>query len=279
MAPEYLTAEMQRVRRMDVPRLDAWELAVRAHWHIAQFTREGNDEARNLLLNAVELDPDSTFGLADLAFVHLREVIFGWSDDFEGVMAEAERAAEKAVAVNNRDAFAYALLGAVNLYSHRHDAAVRRLDQAIELNPNDAHGHALLGRTLIYLGDIDAGCGHVDQALRLSPRDPLVTLWYGILCIAAFISERYEDAAEWASTAIRAQPNRNTAYLELAAAHAGAGNLDEAAEAMSRYRRMTPGATIGKAVHSHPFKRPKDRERYVGALRAAGLEGEVEDTP
>ena len=128
------------------------------------------------------------------------------------------------------------MLGAVNLYSDRHDDAVRRLEQAIELNPNDAHGHALLGRTFIYLGEIDAGCGHVNQALRLSPRDPVVTLWYGILCIAAFISERYEDAAEWALTAIRAQPNRNTAYLDLAAAHAAAGDIDEATKAMARSR-------------------------------------------
>ena len=162
VAPEYLTAEMQRVRRMDVPRLDAWELAVRAHWHIAQFTREGNDEARNLLFKAIELNPDSTFGLADLAFVYMWDGIQGWSDDFEGVMAEAERMAEKAVAADNRDAFAHALLGAVNLYSNRHDDAVRRLEQAIELNPNDPHGHALLGRALVYLGEIDAGRGHVD---------------------------------------------------------------------------------------------------------------------
>ena len=173
VAPEYMAAEMQRTRRKETPRLDAWELAVRAHWHIAQFTREGNDEAREMLLKAVQLDPDSTFGLADLAFVYLRDGIFGWSENFDQVMAEAEQAALKAVAVNNRDAFAYALLGAVNLYSDRHDAAVRRFEQAIELNPNDAHGHALLGRTLIYLGESDAGRGHVDQALRLSPRDPM----------------------------------------------------------------------------------------------------------
>ena len=118
---------------------------------------------------------------------------------------------------------------------------------------------------------VDAGRGHVDQALRLSPRDPIVTLWYGILSIAAFIDERYDEAAEAALSAIRAQPNRHTAYLDLAAAYAGAGNLDQAAEAVATVRRMTPGATIGKAMRSHPFTRPKDRERYIGALRAAGL--------
>ncbi len=270
VAPEYLTAEMQRVRRKEVPRLDAWELAVRAHWHIAQFTKDDNIEARKLLLKATEIDPESSFGLSDLAFTYMADSVY-WGIDLDRSITEAVKTAKRAVAINNRDAYAYALLGAADLYSARHDDAVRSLKQAITVNPNDPHAHAVLGRTMVYLGEIDTALDHVNRAIRLSPRDPLITLWYSILSIAAFVSERYDEAVDWAKASIRAQPNRNTAYLDLAASYAQVGKTKEAAEAFATFQSLTPNASITQIERVHPFKHAADRERYFAALRKAGL--------
>ena len=271
VAPEYLSAEMRRARRKEVPRLDAWELAVRAHWHISQFTREDNHEARALLLRAVELDPESSFGLTDLSLTFLAECVYGWGADPKSSIAEAVRTAKRAVAINSRDAYAYALLGAADLYSGHHDDAISNLEQAIALNPNDPHAFAILGRTLIYLGQVGTGLEYVNKAIRLSPRDPMITLWYGILALEAFVSTRYDEAVTWARAAVRVQPNRNIAYLDLAAYRAQLGDSGEAAEALATFQSLTSNVSVAQIARVHPFAREADRERYFEGLRKAGL--------
>ncbi len=115
IAPEYLTAEIQRARRKEVPRLDAWELTVRAHWHIAQFTKEDNSEARRLFLKATEIDLDSSFGLSDLAFTHIIDGLY-WHIERDRALSEAVKTAKQAAERNQRDAYAYAVLGAAALF-------------------------------------------------------------------------------------------------------------------------------------------------------------------
>jgi adenylate cyclase len=271
VAPEYLSTEMQRARRKDIPRLDAWELAVRAHWHISQFTKADVAKARTLLKTAVELDQQSSFGLADLSFTYQVECVNGWSDDPEASIAEAVKLAQRAVSINSRDAYAFALLGAADLYSGRHGDAVRQLEHAISLNANDPHAYALLGRAMIYLGNGEEGLAHVEQAIRLSPRDPIIALWYTIRSLCDFVEGRHESAAEWAEASIRAQPNRSVSYMDLAVNYALSGRREDAQQAIVDLTRLVPNASIDLADRTHPFVRTEDRERYHNGLRAAGL--------
>lgn len=271
VAPEYLSAEMQRARRKVVPRMDAWELAARAHWHISQFTKADVAEAQNLLLKAVELDPQSSFGLADLSFTHLMQCVNGWSADPAASKAEAASLAQRAVSINGRDAYATALLGATDLFSGRHQDAVRMLQGAIALNPNDPHAYALLARSQVYLGDSKEALSNIKIAIRLSPRDPLIALWYSIRSLCDFIAGRHEEAIEWAEASIRIQPNRSSSYLDIAVNNAICGKLDEARQAVFDLKRLDPGASLQVAERTHPFARPEDLKRYQQGLRAAGL--------
>lgn len=271
VAPEYLAAEMQRARRKVVPRMDAWELSARAHWHISQFTKADVDEAQNLLMKAVELDPQSSFGLADLSFTHLMQCVNGWSDDPDTSKAEAVSLAQRAVSMNGRDAYAMALLGAADLFSGHHQDAVRKLRDAIDLNPNDPHAYALLARAQVYLGDGKEALDNIMTAIRLSPRDPFMALWYSIRSLCGFVAGQHEEAIEWAEASIRAQPNRSSSYLDLAVNNALCGKLDEARQAVLDLKRLNPGASLQLAERTHPFARSEDHERYKQGLRAAGL--------
>ncbi|WP_170765470.1 tetratricopeptide repeat protein [Ruegeria lacuscaerulensis] len=271
VAPEYLSAEMQRARRKVIPRMDAWELTARAHWHISQFTKADIAEAQNLLLKAVDLDPQSSFGLADLSFTHLMQSVSGWSDNPDASKAKAISLAQRAVSINGRDAYAMALLGAADLFSGHHQDAVRKLRDAIALNPNDPHAYALLARSQVYLGDGKEALDDIMAAIRLSPRDPLIALWYSIRSLCEFVAGRHNEAIEWAEASIRIQPNRSSSYLDLAVNNAICGKLDEARQAVLDLKRLDPGASLQLAERTHPFARLEDRERYQQGLRAAGL--------
>ncbi|WP_302477116.1 tetratricopeptide repeat protein [Ruegeria arenilitoris] len=272
VAPEYLSAEMQRARRKVVPRMDAWELTARAHWHISQFTQADIAEAQNLLLKAVDLNPQSSFGMADLSFTHLMQCVNGWSGDPDASKAEAVRQAQRAVSMNDRDAYAMALLGAADLFSGHHKDAVRKLQDAITLNPNDPHAYALLARSLVYLGDSNEALTNIKVAIRLSPRDPLIALWYSIRSLCGFVAGRHEEAIEWAEASIRIQPNRSSSYLDIAVNKAICGKLDEARQAVLNLKRLDPDASLQLAERTHPFARSEDQKRYQQGLRAAGLD-------
>ncbi len=270
VAPEFMAAEIGRARRKEVPNLDAWELVARARWHINQFTKEDILEARNLLSKALERDPGNSLALTGLAVTHLWDWTHGWSDEPARSLSDAEKAAKSACAFDRGDAYAHAILGAVELYSDRPEDALRHAEQAIALNSNDPSAHSILGRTLVYAGEVGKGLEHVERAIKLSPRDSFVTLWYSALSIGAFIEERYGDAMKWAKEAITAQPNRSPAYLDLAASCAELGLADAAAEALARYFQLAKVDSVAATAIVHRFRRPADRARYLGALDKAG---------
>lgn len=271
LAPEYLSAEMLRVLRKSVPRLDAWELVARAHWHISQFSKNDVAEARALLLRAIELDPQNSFGLAELSFTYQACAINGWTEDPSSAMSEAAKLAHRAVAINNRDAYAWALLGSTDLFSGRPREAIRQLERAISLNANDPHAFALLGRAMVYLGNSEKGRDFVTQAIRLSPRDPLIALWYSIRSLCEFLDGQHAKAVDWAQASISAQPNRSASYLDLAVNCALCGQLEDASQAVVELKRLNPHASQSFADRLHPFSRTQDRERYQKGLHAAGL--------
>ena len=269
VAPEFLTSEMQRARRKDIPSLQAWELVTRAHWHLARFSKEDDVEAKELLERAIELAPDSSFGLSDLSLIHLRGL--GSAETAERSMAEAGRWAEKAVLADDRDSYAHAMLAAVELYAMKHADAERRLRHAIALNPNDPHAHGILGRTLVFMGQGDEAVACVEEALRLSPRDPLVALWYEILCLAAIVRGRYEQSVDWAKKAVQGQPRRWLSYIGLAVSCGNIGDTNRAAQTIQALQEIDPGVTMATVRRSLPFMNPADLERFIEALRKAGL--------
>ena len=80
IAPGIISAEIRHAQLKDPGQLGAWDRTVRAHWHIRRFTQSDLAEARRLLEEAVALDPTNSMALADLAFAHHFESVFGWGE-------------------------------------------------------------------------------------------------------------------------------------------------------------------------------------------------------
>jgi tetratricopeptide (TPR) repeat protein len=79
------------------------------------------------------------------------EVALGAVAFHEGDFATAKKHYERAVAQNPRDAWAYAHLGEVELFSMRKEAAVSHLKKAVELDEKGAYGK--MARRLLQLAD------------------------------------------------------------------------------------------------------------------------------
>jgi TolB-like protein/Flp pilus assembly protein TadD len=271
IGPELVSAEIQRARRKDPKRLDAWDCTMRATWHLARVTREDTGEARRLALRAIELDPGAAPGFSALAYTHMTDTLYGWSESRRQSVSEAYEAAQKAVALDDRDATAYTALGMANWFLRRFEDAIDRLETAIDLDPNNALAHGVLGGVLATAGRTDEAAEPLDTAMRLSPRDPFKFWWLHYRANADFVVERYDEAAEWARKSLQINPDFPSGHRMLASSYGGMGRIDEARVALDEFLRLVPGQTVETTRTQVPFKRPADLERYLDGLRKAGM--------
>ena len=166
---------------------------------------------------------------------------------------------------------AHAVLGFVLTWARKHDEAIDTLKRAIELNPNLADAHGYLGVVYGLAGDYEAAVEMVNRALRLSPRDYSKAMWFAGWGIAAFIAGRHEEVIELTGSILREYPRFPTAYRQRAASLALLGRVDEARETIDELLHLLPGLTVSQVRTMVPIKDPEAMERWLDALRKAGL--------
>ena len=271
VAPGIVSAEMQKAKRKDVSTLDAWDRIMRAHWHLARFTMEDNAEARKLLTQAAQIEPDSALALGDLAMIHTFDAIWNWGISRDQSLAAAKEAARRAVAIDENNAWGHIALGVVETFSGHHDEAVRRLERATGISPNDPNAHGHLGFALALAGESEKANSELEEAIRLSPRDPFLAFWFMSRAASAFAAECHKETIEWCHKTIEENPRFPGAYRILAATYGNLDEIDQAKEALAELLHQMPGLTVAATREQVPWKRPEHAERYLKGLRKAGL--------
>jgi adenylate cyclase len=269
--PGIISAEMQQAKRKDPNALGAWDLIMRAHWHIRRFTREDMAEARRLVTQALALEPGNAMALGDLAFARHFEAGFGWGEGPAASFARFGEAARDAVAADDGDAAAHTALAIYEVFSGRHEEGRRRLRRALDLDPNSVFARGYLGVSYAFCGDYDAALPHIDEAIRLSPRDPLLILWHMARGWAALLTQRYEEAVEFAGRAAEANPEFPDIYSVLAAANGQLGRIDAARAALDQLLLRVPALTTSDERLNRPFASKEHRALFLEGLSKAGM--------
>jgi|SoiMethySBSTD1v2_1073268.scaffolds.fasta_scaffold285980_1 adenylate cyclase len=270
IAPGIVAAEVQRAQTKDADELSSWERLMRAHWHIQRFTPEDFRKAIHLLDELLHHDPNDATALSDLAFALHFSGSFAWADDPAAAFARSREVARRAIASDDKDAAAHTMAAWSELFSGRHDDAIRRLRRAIELDPNSSFAHGVLSAAYAFGGEAELAIQHAQTAIRLSPRDFLNVIWNVGAAWAHLSAERFEEAAECARRAIDWNPAFADAHGVLAAASAYLGRMADARASLDAFIRLIPG-NLANQLAARPFRRPVDRERYLMGLRKAGL--------
>jgi TolB-like protein len=271
VAPELLGAEMQRARRKDPASLDAWDNVMRANWHALRLTAADAAEARRFARAAMALDPALAKAHVVHAMCDVWDVVNARSADPRETLASAHAMARQAVALDERDAEAHAVLGMVALFMRRYEESERRLATAIGLNANLAFAFMLGGGFYALSGETEKAHEHLKEALRLNPRDPANYWIYAFFGLAEWSAGRYDDAADWARKGIHVYPEFPTAHRLLAAGLSAAGEIERARDAVAALLRIAPSASLAKTRAGVPWKHDATMQRYLDALRRAGL--------
>jgi len=152
----------------------------------------------------------------------------------------------------------------------RHDEAVTELRKAVALEPNNADSLAELANYLVFAGNPDEAATLIRDAKRLNPNFPI---WYHRPAgIAAYLSGRYETAAEEFKPWFENDVIPFNSALWLAAAQAQTGNNPEAKATLQAAlvgdRKYTTTSSIAYYL---PFKNQDHFDSLLNGLRKAGL--------
>ena len=271
--PEVGAAERERVHRKSSQNLDAWDTYHLALSLMYKYTSDGNVEAGRLFRRAIEIAPDFAAAHAGLAYTIFLSAVYFGAEANDELMDAALEEAKAAVALDDKDAMSYFILGRIHLIRREYDLSISALRNAIDLNPCLATAHCGLGDSLSYSGRMAEAIPQFEEAIRLSPHDPRkwAFLVYGSL--ALMLLERYDEAAEWATKAI-AVPNATFwAHAQLVAVLSRAGRAQEAKDAAENLLRTEPEFSAGRFASQFLFyhQDPAQIDQYRETLRTTGL--------
>ncbi len=85
------------------------------------------------------------------------------------------------------------------------------------------------------------------------------------------LTQRYEEAVEFAGLAAEANPEFPDIYAVLAAANGQLGRVDAAQAALDQLSRRMPGLTTSDERLNRPLEHAEHRASFLQGLRKAGM--------
>jgi adenylate cyclase len=271
--PEILMGESRRVLQVRTGSLDAYECHMRGMWYLnQQDTAAHFAESIDWHRRAIALDPGFSRAHMALARSLYACCLNGYSGDIERDRQELVAAAERAVALDDRDPYAHYALCLAHFLSQRQTAALAEAQRAIDLNPNFAIAHNALGWARIFVGHFAEAMGPLHTALRLSPHDPLAYLFLNRIALAHYHLGNYEEAVHFSERAA-ALRRQHFVLLVLLASY---GQLARRDEAMALLPEVVAGAPADPEHYWQivaPYADSAHRTQLFEGLAKAGLPG------
>lgn len=242
----------------------AYRMYLEGRQHLRSTDLRDLRRARRWFRRAASADPTYTGGLVGVARSLTMEWLVRGAPE-EDLLASARLAASDAIRIDPRDARGYRELGFTALYAKNYDESLRRFAEALDLNPNEADLIMDQADALSHSGDPEAGLAAADAALDLNPVPPSYYHW--IRGSIYYQLERFDDALQ-ALEPVKGDPA--TARL-MAATAAMAGDRAQARLYAGQVRATYPEFTTESLWRIVPNRNPRDTERLIEGLRAAGL--------
>jgi len=191
----------------------------------------------------------------------------GWTEDPVAARERAEKLAQKAIALDDLNSSAHALLGAVAVHFGDYDRALDELKRAIDLNGSDAQSYDGLVTVLLYRGDPAGAIAAGETRTQFQPELPDGTALH--LGMAYVLADRGADAIRILEPVVGHNPRDLYASVMLAAAYAAVGRHQQADELAKAVRQRFP--TFSRDGFGSALRDPSLRAKLDHALESAGL--------
>jgi adenylate cyclase len=242
---ELTKGEEARIRTTD--NLDAWRYVSKAGKYFLTFSKEGMAKSRELYKKALEIDPEFAGAVTMLAWTHLNDARFGYTESRRESFKRAVTLANKSLAMDENKPLVHDLLAEANLIRKKYDKAVEEGRKSIALGPNRAVGHNIFCHVLFRTGNFEEAVQMCEKAIRLQPHTP--TIYHTNMMTAYYWVGRYEDSLNEAKRIIDKGQKTGVSIYERwgywgsARAKVKLGRESEAQEDFAKFLEIATGWT------------------------------------
>ncbi len=264
--PAIANDEVRRLATKPPGNLSAWDLCIQGYALIYDGTKESNQHAREKFEKAIELDPNYARAFTGLAYTHRHDIRMRYSASREEAVEKLFEAARRAVALDNTDSEAHAMLSGAYFNAGHRENGIAESRRAVELNPHSSGANMLLGGQLYFVGRWKEGIPWLEKALEINPLDPRNHINKTHLAAANMCSGNYERALELARDATRQRADYIDSHVTLAATLGYLGKVDEAREVIGEFRDKAKDF-----VEGHPLYGEETKDCFREGLQKAHL--------
>jgi tetratricopeptide (TPR) repeat protein len=235
----------------------------------ASYERESLFRGRNLLEQALAIDPTYARAQAALSSCYVSQWVHRWDDDclWTAALERSYQAARESVRLAPELPDAHIALGQALTFLRQHDAAIAAVDRACVLNPNLTSFR--FAYTYVLAGEAARAAQLLQMHMRLDPfYEPNAPVALGF---AYYMLGRYQDALPLLREAVSRAPDMAHGRYVLAMTFARIGAREDAKAQVEIALRLEPWYRISQSLTARYFKRSEDTEHLVIGLRMAGF--------
>jgi len=225
----------------------AYQLYLKGRYYWDKRTPDSLAKSKEFFQQAIDKDPNYA-----LAYIGLGEY-YGVLPEYTYTPAKdaypkAKAAAERGLAIDETQAEAHAMLGAVDDREWNWAAAEREFQRALELNPSDARTRVLYGIHLEFVGRMKEA---LDQFRRAVEIDPLNMNGLDNVAETYIYTHEYDKCVEDGKKIVEIDPAYANVHVHLDQAYFFMGNYDLWLEEWQKFDTLngdTEDLAVAKAV-------------------------------
>ena len=241
-------AERARTFRKITENFNAYDFILKGQYHKEKYSAEGLAEAHRCFTRAVELDPDCAEALGWDAWVHICDMVLGYTDDPERSLADAFEKSCRAIEIDPDSEMGHWALAGALVYRGDYEAGFAQFDKAIEINPNNPDILVTKGTELAACGRHAEGLRLIEEGIAFNRHPPDWYAWH--LGIARFCAGHFEQAVEAFNR--MSQANKDT-HSFLAACYGLLGNPESACRHVAELMRLDSTISRDSIIDLHDY--------------------------
>jgi adenylate cyclase len=249
--------------------LEAYLKLIQTRSLIIRVNKENNAQAKKMVEEVIRMDPNYPMAYALLAIIYYYDVILGASQSPRESIARGIEMAQKSISLDNKISFPHGALSLLYVLKNDYDKAVSEAEIGVALEPNSAYSYSFLGHGLFYSSRYSEAISAFEKSIRFDPIPPYVTL--NGLAHSLRVVGRYEEAVPIFKKLLQKLPDNLMGQLGLTATYSMMGRDEDARAQAKEVLRIDPNFSVDSFSKRVFYKNKDDWNRYMDALRKAGL--------
>jgi len=264
LAVQVTSGDKKRIMVKKTDNLEAYDYYLKAKDLCNTTDLEKLEKGRQLLQEAIRLDPDFAKAYSAMGKTFFTQWVFGPDKD-QAILDKVYEWGKKTIEINPEEPSGYSQLAHYYLWTKQHEAGIEKIKKAIALDPNNAEWLATYGELLTYSNNPEQGIELVIKAMRLDPRYPVWYL-YG-LGHAYFLIEDYDNAILNLQKAVDQDPGFWPSHFLMAASYDAKGMKEQFVIAAKKVLKENKNILHEKWEQKLPYKDPAQTEKFVEILK------------